>query len=1245
MDKTRKTFIMYNLILGGLGLVFLVILFVTMLSDYETLKQESLNHIENGFQERVSRIADRVRGIEGHVLAMQNEAENTLAMDLGERIGDVILKLKDTENGFARTGQETNEVRHYNGVFGLGKVQQLDRDIWKELTMAMDLAALQEAASHCSETIWSCYISAKEFISYYPAITVDQTCMWLKAESPMEFFTAVTRQEFWQKLSLHQKEHHKVVWSDRLLGGSEEKIVFVCASAVYWDDEFAGIVVSAVSQNVLQELAEPLTMATSGKICVIDSEGDIMAATGLKSDNGRDVPKLSKFLPEGVSKPSKNGVTEQNGYHCFMATTEGLPWVMLLTVADDDIVVALKTRLTTQFMIALGLVLLVFMANFFLIYFLIGPSIKLAHHFSELSAGKTVPANSVSPEWEPLVQTVKDGLSMKGLVSNLPGVVVRFAMDSREKLIIRYASPKVEDFLGVPMARAMGGKMDLMAMVAPADIPELLDKLKKSEKTGALVEHECGMITESGDAKWVQILATPCMEHQDSRQWDGILLDVSGSRHEMEWKDRLGDIVQSTDEAIFSQTLRGIIMSWNSGATRIYGYSEEDAIGRDVLFLFPPGQRRKCKELLEDISEDKKVERYETVNVGKAGKPLYVSMTLSPIKDDKGNILGISTIAHDFTKRKLAEMALTRRDIILHGVSDAAQQFLHNAEWHASIPQILAQLGAATGFGRAYIFENKRDADGIMIMSRQYEWADSAVEKEQTPWEQLRYHGSELARWEMLANGQTIISQVKDLPLSERRFFKRRSVQFIVVYPIFCSSKWWGFIGFEDCGLSASRTSGAELEALRTAASVLGAAIHRKAAEDELATARAQEMTIGSQIQQTLLIGREPGDIKGASVDSMTIASKEVDGDFTDFIRHNNRHFDLIIGDVMGKGVPAALLGAATKSIFSRGINTIMCASNATSLPTPEEIVMFAQREMGKHLIGLRRFATICYARFDLEHRRVDLVDCGHTPTILYRAKTDECEQLKGDNMPLGFDDQELFKQFSISVEVGDVFLFYSDGLVEAKSPAGEFYGVEKAMEFVKENHQLSASDALRAVYTDLSNFTESDSFSDDLTLVVVKIEDPKLDKLIDKGELEITSDPSNLPRVRKFIRGTCMRGFQFDKQIINHLELEVNESVSNIMRHAYRGRPDRPILIEVDIYEYYIQVSMYHWGEPFKDVQVKTPTFDGNQSHGFGLYLIRQCVDDISYINQSDGSVCIRIIKNLPVKETGDSEGAKNGS
>ena len=117
----------------------------------------------------------------------------------------------------------------------------------------------------------------------------------------------------------------------------------------------------------------------------------------------------------------------------------------------------------------------------------------------------------------------------------------------------------------------------------------------------------------------------------------------------------LASIVESCQDAIVGKTLDGIVVSWNSGAEALYGYSAAEMVGREVSILVPSDRMNDRTELYERVKRGERVERFETVRVRKNGTPVEVSLTISPLKDASGKVVGASTVALDISKRKKEE--------------------------------------------------------------------------------------------------------------------------------------------------------------------------------------------------------------------------------------------------------------------------------------------------------------------------------------------------------------------------------------------------------------------------------------------------------------------------------------------------------------------------------------------------------------------------------------------------------------
>jgi PAS domain S-box-containing protein len=141
----------------------------------------------------------------------------------------------------------------------------------------------------------------------------------------------------------------------------------------------------------------------------------------------------------------------------------------------------------------------------------------------------------------------------------------------------------------------------------------------------------------------------------------------------------LSAIVDSSDDAIMSKDLTGIIMSWNKGAERLFGYAASEAVGRSITFIIPPERLDEEIDILQRLARGERIERMETVRITKNGVSLHVSLTISPVKDADGRIMGASKIAHDITARVAQEKALVTANEALNRANGDLEQFAYSA--------------------------------------------------------------------------------------------------------------------------------------------------------------------------------------------------------------------------------------------------------------------------------------------------------------------------------------------------------------------------------------------------------------------------------------------------------------------------------------------------------------------------------------------------------------------------------------
>ena len=196
--------------------------------------------------------------------------------------------------------------------------------------------------------------------------------------------------------------------------------------------------------------------------------------------------------------------------------------------------------------------------------------------------------------------------------------------------------------------------------LAGAEIPRERTPMATALKTGsAIIDKE--VIIERPDSSKINARIMIKTLHDKQSLTTGAIAVFQGTSY---WKiteesrQWLGAIIESSDDAIISKNLDGIITSWNKGAERIFGYQEDEVIGKPVTVLMPPERYNEEPAILAGIRQGERFDHYETVRKRKDGSLIDISLSISPIKDVQGRIIGASKIGRDITQRKRMEAAL-----------------------------------------------------------------------------------------------------------------------------------------------------------------------------------------------------------------------------------------------------------------------------------------------------------------------------------------------------------------------------------------------------------------------------------------------------------------------------------------------------------------------------------------------------------------------------------------------------------
>jgi PAS domain S-box-containing protein len=249
------------------------------------------------------------------------------------------------------------------------------------------------------------------------------------------------------------------------------------------------------------------------------------------------------------------------------------------------------------------------------------------------------------------------------IFENIPVMIAFFAADGRIELV----NPEWESTVGWTLKEIREHNLDIFVELYPDPQYRQTARDYAAAPTGEWTEFK----VRTRDGRGVD-MSTYAVRLSDG-SIVGIGRDITKQKRTHEAMLRLAAIVESSEDAIISKDLNGVIVSWNDGAQHIFGYTEAEVVGQSITIIIPPELQDEETQILRQLRAGERIQHFETVRVTKEGKRVDVSLTMSPIKDSEGRIVGASKIARDITERKQAEKSLRLFRVLVDQSNDAIQ--------------------------------------------------------------------------------------------------------------------------------------------------------------------------------------------------------------------------------------------------------------------------------------------------------------------------------------------------------------------------------------------------------------------------------------------------------------------------------------------------------------------------------------------------------------------------------------------
>jgi serine phosphatase RsbU (regulator of sigma subunit) len=237
-----------------------------------------------------------------------------------------------------------------------------------------------------------------------------------------------------------------------------------------------------------------------------------------------------------------------------------------------------------------------------------------------------------------------------------------------------------------------------------------------------------------------------------------------------------------------------------------------------------------------------------------------------------------------------------------------------------------------------------------------------------------------------------------------------------------------------------------------------------------------QDVELAAQVQRMFLPIRRPS-IAGLEIAGTMLPARGVGGDYYDYIPVDEHTIQIVIADVAGKGVPAALLMSATAA--------------AVQLEVSEKrdmLEVVTRLNNGIHSVSDGdRYVTLLLADINALSRSLRCVNCGHNPALLFQATTREVVPINSSCFPVGMFDSVACKIQQADLAAGDILVLYTDGITEAENSQGEEFGMERLSAVIRRDSSLSAEELVGNIFHSAEDFCQGVGFNDDATVLIVK--------------------------------------------------------------------------------------------------------------------------------------------------------------
>ena len=389
-----------------------------------------------------------------------------------------------------------------------------------------------------------------------------------------------------------------------------------------------------------------------------------------------------------------------------------------------------------------------------------------------------------------------------------------------------------------------------------------------------------------------------------------------------------------------------------------------------------------------------------------------------------------------------------------------------------------------------------------------------------------------------------------------------------------------------------------------------------------------EELNIGREIQMSMIPLTFPAfpERREFVVHASLAPAREVGGDFYDFFFIDDDHFCVVVGDVAGKGVPAALFMAVTKTLVK---------SRALAERSTGNLIAHVNDEISRDNKE-SMFVTVFVGILDVRSGEFLYTNAGHNPPFVRRANGSVQKLDQRHGPVIGAVDELTYTEDCLMLRPDDLLLMYTDGVTEAFNEQGELFTESRLVEFLESSRTESAKSQVEATVDAVSAFEGDAEQADDITILALHYRGAASNRTT-KHTISLTGGPESVGRsILEF--DAFAQQQELSGPVARKIKIALDDLLNNIVSYGYPEAPSRGIEILLEIADQRLSVTVIDDGIPFNPLDQKPPRTDESledrQIGGLGVHLVRNLADDLSYRRENETNV-LTIVFDLSLEES----------